>query len=443
MSYKELISDTFEDKNKFVHIMDKKFFDGALIKQEFNGTNGTNKKVEYNLIPPAKYLTDYKFSIRKKCDSSTRIIDKIDFDKEKIVYSDGAEYELLDKIKRILITTYDNVTRFYRIRIEHDENSVFEFYGNIELYDFSFRAKNKKIVVLSLSTPTSLNSINLVIQKDIADVSSISSDDSKWYKNSLDEKSSIWKDFSRSIDEQLFKCLEQEKKEEALKGKITADWGDISGNIIVNNVSDLNCNNVNKKIINNNKESKMKDKFNSLMPQRVYGGIAMAMNGKVAVKVGDSNFVSYNSDTKQIEDHMDFTFGEDRISEFCFLMPVDLKALKVGDIVSTNSGYGFITEVDSESGDVTCVNATDATKADLVPVKNVFTNTAMVKKLITLFDNMNTQAGGMNPMMFMLMGKDKDGKSGNDDMLKMMLMSQMMGANGGANGINPMMFMMM
>jgi len=41
------------------------------------------------------------------------------------------------------------------------------------------------------------------------------------------------------------------------------------------------------------------------------------------------------------------------------------------------------------------------------------------------------------------MGRDRGDKSGSDDMIKMLLMSQMIGKDFQAGGINPMMFMMM
>ncbi|MFA7660848.1 MAG: hypothetical protein WCX60_06595 [Anaerovoracaceae bacterium] len=382
MEYKTVKSRTFKEKNSFVELLNKIFFEGKLVKDEFLSLESMKNvpllkkepielmnKIEYHISPKYDYFKDYSFLNIK---SYKNHVPDIELFNNKAIIENSSSSVFFDKIRRILITTYNNNTEFYRIKIDYEEDQKFQFYGKIGFYDFNYYDGGKKRLILNL-TPHDANNekIILIFQKTM----------------------------SKSETQKI---------------------------------------NTNEK-----KENKMKDKFNSLMPQRVSDGIAMAMNGKIAVKVGDNNYVSYNSSTKQIEDHMDFTFGEDRISEFCFLMPVELKTLKEGDIVSTNNGYGFVTEVDSESGDVTCVSAADATKADLVPVKNVFTNTTMVKKLITMFDNVDTQAGGINPMMFMLMGRDRGDKSGSDDMIKMLLMSQMIGKDFQAGGINPMMFMMM
>lgn len=196
----------------------------------------------------------------------------------------------------------------------------------------------------------------------------------------------------------------------------------------------------------NKKEGKdmFKDRFNSLMPEKVQKGVAFSINGKVAVKARNGNYVSFNKDTGQIEDYMDFVFGEDKVAEFCFLMPVDRNLVKVGDVVVTNGGYGFVTDI-GKDGEIVCVDASDATKAEVVPVKNILTNTTMVKKLITMFDNVG-QANGINPAMFLLMDKNTDGKD-NKDLFKYMMMFQMMSGQqnpeGGFGGINPMMFMLM
>jgi hypothetical protein len=408
------------------------FFQSYLGKNTFEENNFENK-IEYTVLQ--KYLEEYY----AYWDNEGNEVDEIQL-LRAIFRSKGKESSVIlqDKITKILFTAYDNNYSTVRIRIEAEYNEKFEFYGTIDSVRYDSVSGTFDTISLKLRRENGKMS-TLIIQRIHDDDDENWADDLKTLDSELNTIREGDEHLKDAIIEELLKLihdkLDKTEEEKLLQANKNA------------NVSDLNCSNVNVKTIKNNKENKMKDNFNSLMPQKISGGlIAMAMNGKFAVKTANGNYVSYNEATKQIEDYMDFVFGEDKIQDFCFLMPVDMKALKTGDIVATDAGFGFITDVNNETGDITCVNASGATKANLVPVKNVFTNTVMVKKLITLFDNSNAQSGGFNPMMFLLMGKNKDGKDskvGNDDMMKMMLMSQMMGGANQTNGINPMMFAMM
>jgi len=241
---------------------------------------------------------------------------------------------------------------------------------------------------------------------------------------------------------------------------ITDSTTDINGITINQNNKTVDLNGY---TLTNSKEEKMKDRFSSLMPAKVkIGEVAMTMNGTLAVKGKDGNYVSYNKETKQITDNMDVVFGEDKIAEMCYLMPVDIKVLKVGDIINSNGSYCYVESVDKESGKTTFINFATSVREDVVGSVNIFTQMSTVRKLISFFDMAGGFGGtapapdpvfdadgkpvatapsnsmGMNPMMMMML-MDKKG-TGDNDMMKMMMMGQMMG---GMNGdMNPMMMMM-
>lgn len=188
---------------------------------------------------------------------------------------------------------------------------------------------------------------------------------------------------------------------------------------------------VEDEIINNDKgDEKMKnfeDRFSALMPKRLNGGIALTMAGGVAIKNADGDYVSYNPVTKQVDNNMDLVFGEDKLSGLAFIMPVNASAIKAGDIVSSGGDFHYVENVDEKTHEASYINLSGATKSTVVPVKNVFTGTAMVSKLFTMFDGM--VAGGQtgfNPMMFLMLDRDKNGGVETDKLLNMMLMSQMM-----------------
>lgn len=334
-----------------------------------------------------------------------------------------------DKVKRrILFTAYEEQKENagYRIRIE-GEHSTVEFYGNIYNYhitNFSNMFSNKYF------DPSEIDYDYLVLgiygynrpkpsSGDVKpDLLIIRRERSKEEKESLPNTEFYFDDLKISLPSSTSLKLGYEEA------------SSFSGSIFTENQ------------IKEKGDTKMRDRLSSLMPERVSKGIALSINGSMAVKTRNGSYVSFNKETGQIEDHMDFVFGEDKMADFCFLMPVDRSTIKTGDVVATNSGYGFVTSVDVSTGDIVCVDATDATKAEIIPVKNVLTNTAMVKKLITLFGDV-AQGGGINPMMFLLM--DKEGGKDTDNMFKLMMMTQMMGG-GNVNteafgGINPMMFM--
>lgn len=167
---------------------------------------------------------------------------------------------------------------------------------------------------------------------------------------------------------------------------------------------------------------------NSIMSKignKVSDVFAMSMTGGFATKLGEDYYTVQDSQLTRVTDFIVGDFAMDG-----YTMPTTISAVKVGDLVSTENGHGIVLEV-LNGKEIKMITA-GGTIVNYVPVKDFpMLPEAMV---LTVMNPMGQQTQGgtgrpmMNPMMFMMMGKDK----GDNDMFKMMAMSQMMG------GQNPM-----
>lgn len=173
--------------------------------------------------------------------------------------------------------------------------------------------------------------------------------------------------------------------------------------------------------------------MSGFMPQKLTAGIAMAFDGRLAIKRPNGDFVAYNPLTAEIENQSEFVFGEEMLSGMVYVMPSD--KVDIGDLLVGNSGYIYVVSV--EDG-VVGVNLTTGVVNEIVTEKHVLFGKNMYKKVVSML-NMNGTDNTMNPMMMMALLGDGDKK----DMLPMMMM--MGGMNGGSDkgAMNPMMMMMM
>lgn len=201
------------------------------------------------------------------------------------------------------------------------------------------------------------------------------------------------------------------------------------------------------------RESNMNKAFNSFMPSEIpERTIALTMEGKIALRSNDGTFVSFDKETKTLVNHMNMVFGEDKVQDLGFIMPVNKNQVKVGDVVLIGNTFGFVSEVVKdekvENSGLKVVDILTNSESNIVDTKNRFINAPTIKKVVTFFDMSggastdSNMMSGINPMMFMMMGKGRNSGDKND-MLKMMMMQMMGGTNGAGNGeINPMMMMM-
>ena len=164
--------------------------------------------------------------------------------------------------------------------------------------------------------------------------------------------------------------------------------------------------------------------------------IASTLMG-VAVKNGDSWRI-YDKKTKQITDIGDMQLGNLPI----FILPTT--KLSEGDLIKDAGEYYFVMKVAAGSTQTLCAKTGEM--KTVIPIKNVL-GFSCYSKVIALSDSFNMgddfdveklaimsamcgqsgeDGGQMNQLLPLMLFKDKLG--GDDDMMKMMLMSSMMSA---------------
>lgn len=161
--------------------------------------------------------------------------------------------------------------------------------------------------------------------------------------------------------------------------------------------------------------------FHGMFKPVAKGYCKMGMNGQVAVKTS-TGYKTFNTKTKKLTNCSNFAFDMDG----AFWVVPTFK-VAVGDIVLINGKPRCVIEVHTNS--IKTFNYEDSTVEEVIPEHHVFMGkTYCYGKIFSPFMNMTKSDGVMN------------------DMMKMMMMSQMFGGNtntNGMTGMNPMMFMMM
>lgn len=165
--------------------------------------------------------------------------------------------------------------------------------------------------------------------------------------------------------------------------------------------------------------------FNGMFGKLGVGMCRLTMNGRIAVKTS-GGYKSYNVKTGKLTNCSNFVFniGED----FFFIIPTN--KVDVGDIILVKGTPRCVIEVAEKTLKV--MNYEDMTIDTLVPERHVFMgNTYFYGKIVSL---MGSTAG--------------KGENGMKQMMRFMMMNQMMGGNtssgmnmGGMNML-PMIFMM-
>lgn len=158
--------------------------------------------------------------------------------------------------------------------------------------------------------------------------------------------------------------------------------------------------------------------FGNMFKPVAKGYCKMGMNGKVAVKTS-TGYKTFDIKKNKLTNCDSFAFDMDGM----FWVVPTFKVEK-GDIILVNGKPRAVIEVGSNT--IKTFSYEDSTIVETVPERHVFMGkTYCYGKIFSPFMNM-TKGDGMN------------------DMMKMMMMSQMFGGNGNMNqSMNPMMFMMM
>ena len=166
----------------------------------------------------------------------------------------------------------------------------------------------------------------------------------------------------------------------------------------------------------------MDEMFNGMFGKVAHGMCRLTANGGIAVKCGNG-YKSYNVKTGKLTNCGNFVLpiGED----FFFVIPTN--KVEVGDIILVNKKPRCVVEVAPNK--ITVINYEDSTIDTVIPERHMFMGSAyFYGKIVSMF------------------GDSLKGKSGANNMMKYMMMSEMMkGMSGnGGNGMSAMLpFMMM
>lgn len=166
----------------------------------------------------------------------------------------------------------------------------------------------------------------------------------------------------------------------------------------------------------------MKNVMSGMFGSVKSGLCRLTVDGNIAVKVG-TEYKTYNPVQKTFVNCDSFVF--DIGDEMFFVVPTN--AIVTGDIILVNKEPRYVLDVKDDI--ITAINYKSGTIENIMPERHMFMgSTYFYGKIVSLFGNM----GGI-------------GGDGANNVLKYMMMSQMMkGMNGGeTSGMNPMMLMMM
>lgn len=163
----------------------------------------------------------------------------------------------------------------------------------------------------------------------------------------------------------------------------------------------------------------MKNVMSGMFGSVKSGLCRLTVDGNIAVKVG-TEYKTYNPVQKTFVNCDSFVF--DIGDEMFFVVPTN--AIVTGDIILVNKEPRYVLDVKDDI--ITAINYKSGTIENIMPERHMFMgSTYFYGKIVSLFGNMG-------------------GGDGANNVLKYMMMSQMMkGMNGGeTSGMNPMMLMM-
>ena len=150
------------------------------------------------------------------------------------------------------------------------------------------------------------------------------------------------------------------------------------------------------------------DMFNGMFGKVATGMCKLTTSGRIAVKCGDT-YKSYNVKTGSLTNcaNFVFNFGE----EFFFVIPTN--KVEVGDIILVNKKPRFVKEVGKNQ--ITVVNYEDSTVDTIIPERHMFMgNTYFYGKIVSMFgDSLKGKNGANNMMKYMMMSEMMKGWSGN------------------------------
>lgn len=179
------------------------------------------------------------------------------------------------------------------------------------------------------------------------------------------------------------------------------------------------------------------NKLRDTMFREVTTVVLDGITGKPAIKT-ENGLVSVDFDSEGNHNISINPLTEMGMELPAFAMPITLDKIERGDIyVAANGSASFVSGVEEDKIRVVTPNGTNS---KITPATNILFGTKTVLIVKNMLGAMNGGGSGFNPMMLALMSKDS---GGSDDMMKIVMMSQMMGGNSPNAGMNPMMLALM
>ena len=165
------------------------------------------------------------------------------------------------------------------------------------------------------------------------------------------------------------------------------------------------------------------DFMNGMFGKIAPGMCRLSMSGGIAVKTS-GGYKSYDLKNGRLTNCSNFVLNA--TEDFFFVIPTN--KVEPGDIILIpNKGPRCVVEIDKNK--IVVINYEDSTVDTVIPERHVFMgNTYFYGKIVSMFGN-----------------NFKSGKAGMNNMMKYMMMSEMMkgsGSGGNMSGMLPMMFMM-
>lgn len=154
----------------------------------------------------------------------------------------------------------------------------------------------------------------------------------------------------------------------------------------------------------------IQNSFNGMFGKVAPGMCRVTMNGNIAVKCSNGKYKAYNLKKGTLTNVTNFCFNIG--DEMFFVIPTNKVA--VGDIILVDGKPKCVTEVNKK--EITVINYENSTIDHIVPERHVFMGSAyFYGKIVSMFGNAFKGGKGMG------------------NVIKMMMMSQILGGNGGAN----------
>ena len=171
----------------------------------------------------------------------------------------------------------------------------------------------------------------------------------------------------------------------------------------------------------------MSKTFNGLFGKVAPGMCRLTMNGSIAVKCSNG-YKSYNVKSGRLTNVTNFCFNIG--DEMFFTIPTN--KVDVGDIILVSGKPKCVIEVDKNK--ITVIDYETSEIRQVVPERHVFMgNTYFYGKIVSMFGNLKGAKGLGNMMKMMMMSQMMSGNtSGNNNMGglgQMMAMSMFMGGN--------------